>query len=122
MSQIYKLFCTLTVLLYSIPAHATTWHTDANLDYSVIRIVGHTSKPISSVSYFSIIGTASGSDSGIQGVYSSQDPDVMHHCLAMAEQFSLSRRTGTSPLFRIQVKPDPSNAGFALIQYCALSQ
>ena len=122
MNKFSKLFCMLPVLLNSTSAHATTWHTDANLDYSVIRIVGHTSKLISSVSYFSIIGTAYGADSGIQGVYSSQDQDVIHHCLAMAEQFSLSRRTGASPLFRIQVKPDPSNAGFALIQYCTLYQ
>jgi len=120
--MLHKLFCMLPVLLCSISAHATTWHTDANLDYSVIRIVGHTSKLISSVSYFSIIGTAYGADSGLQGIYSNQDQDVMHHCLAMAEQFSLSRRTGASPLFRIQVKPDPSNAGFALIQYCTLYQ
>lgn len=122
MNTLHKLVSMMAVLLYSVSAHATTWYTDANLDYSAIRIVGHTSKPLSSVSYFSIIGTAYGVDSGIQGVYSSQDQDVMHHCLAIAEQFSLSRKAGSSPLFRIQVKADPSNAGFALIQYCTIYQ
>lgn len=122
MRRYVGLITALALASYSSPAFATTWYTDANLDFSTIRAIGHNSKLISAVSYFTIIGNASGVDSGIQGVYESQDQNVMRHCLHLAEQLNLTRKTGSSPLLRIQVKVDPANASFALIQYCTLYQ
>jgi hypothetical protein len=122
MKALQKLFFAMAIALYAIPAHATTWYTSANLDFTSISSVGHFSKFISSTSYFSIIGTAYGVSSGIQGVYASQDQAVLLRCLSLAEQINLSRGTGTSPMLRIQVQPDPANAGFARIQYCSLYQ
>lgn len=117
-----KLFFALAVSLYAIPAHATTWYTSANLDFTAITTVSHNSKYISSVASFSIIGTAYGVSSGIRGVYANQDQIVMQHCLSLAEQLNLSRRTSTSPILRIQVMPDPASSGSSLIQYCELYQ
>jgi hypothetical protein len=124
MTTLQKLAFALILSLYALPAHATTWYTNANLDFISITTVSHNSVFISSVAYFSIIGRTAGSaygvTSGIQGVYSSQDQTVMQRCLAVAEQVNLSRRTGSTVMLRIQVQPDPANSGFAQIQYCTL--
>ncbi|MDY7226706.1 hypothetical protein [Hyalangium rubrum] len=122
LKALQKLFFALPLALYAVPAHATTWYTSANLDFTSIATVGHYSKYITSTPYFSIVGTAYGASSGIQGVYASQDQVVLQRCLALAEQVNLSRGTGSSPMLRIQVQPDPAHAGFAQIQYCSLHQ
>ena len=115
-----KLLFALAMSMYIIPGHAQTWYTNANLDFTSITSVRHGSQFIADIAFFTIIGTAFGSSVGIQGIYSSQDQIVMQRCLALAKQFNLSRRTDTSPLLRIQVEPDPTNAEFARIQYCTL--
>ena len=126
MKTLQKLVFALALSLYAFPAAATTWYTDANLDFISITSVSHNSVYISSVANFSIIGSTVGSaygvTSGIAGIYSSQDQTVMQRCLALAEQLNLSRRTGAGPMLRIQVQPDPANSGFAQIQYCTLYQ
>ncbi len=119
-----KLFLGLMTTLYASNVSAVTWYTDANLDYRSIKIVSHNSKfiTIGDISYFSIIGNAYGVDSGIQGIYASQDTYTINRCLSLAEDINLRRKTSTRPLLRIQVQPDPTHQGFALIQYCTLYQ
>ncbi len=74
-----KLFFAMAIALYAIPAHATTWYTSANLDFTSISSIGHYSKYITSKPYFAIIGTAYGVNSGIVGLYASQDQAVLQH-------------------------------------------
>lgn len=114
-----RLLVTLGPALNVTPSHAQTYYTSANLDFSSIDFVHHSSQFISDIAWFSIVGTAFGSRAGIQGIYSSQDQIVMQRCLALAEQFNLTRRISAGPpfpLLRIQVETDPANAQFALIQ------
>ena len=118
------LLVALATAAYITPSHAQTYYTSANLDFSSIDFVHHSSQFISDIAWFSIVGTAFGSRAGIHGIYLSQDQIVMQRCLALAEQFNLSRRISTSPpfpLLRIQVETDPANEQFARIQYCTIN-
>jgi hypothetical protein len=121
MKTLQHLALALALSLYAIPAHAQTWCTSCNLDFTSISIVTHQS-PLSFPAWFAIIGIAYGSSYGIQGIYSSQNQAVVQRCLALAEQVNLSRWIGSRPILRIQVQPDPAISGWAQIQYCTLYQ
>lgn len=124
MRSLVKLLLFAVCTSYATVAVATTYYTNANLDFTSIDLVMHSSKFINGgdFSYFAISGTAFGSSAGIAGVYATQDQPVMQRCLAIAESFNLSRRTNNNLIFRIQVMPDPANASYSLIQYCTLYQ
>lgn len=101
---------------------ATKWYTTANLDFTSISMVSHTSKYGAGISYFSIVGMAGGVQSGIQGLYASQDPTVVERCLSLAENLNLQRQGEKKAILRIQVQPDSTKSGAAQIQYCTLYQ
>src|SRR5688500_5753828 len=100
-------------------APARTLYTEGNLDFTRIQVVGHSSRLITRVPHFTIVGTAYGKEAAIQGAYSSQDQAVMNRCLGLAEQLGLS---GAKRMLPIQVQPDPNLKGFSRIQYCTLYQ
>jgi len=98
---------------------------EANLDFESMSNISHESKfiNVAGISYFSLTGLAYGQSYSIRGLYSSQVPQVMDRCLALAEQLNLPRPTGArKPLLRIQVQRDPANSNFSRIQYCTLYQ
>ncbi len=115
------------------PAHAEPgnkikWFTSGILDFSEIETLNHSSKFMSRNGYFTIIGRPvtklEGAESaGIQGVYASQDPQVLSYCLQLAAQMNLQREGNSGAQLSIQVRKDtsPGNSSFAQIQYCTLT-
>lgn len=102
------------------------WLTNGTVDFAEIDTLNHSTKFQSRISYFTIIGRpVSKVDSvesiGIQGVYGSQDSQVLNYCLDLAAQMNLKRDGNLGARLRFQVQKDPANPSFAQIQYCTLT-